>query len=299
MPQAPINFLDWWAHGLITSLSVAGFLLVNQHYRMRASTLMLWRGFGVALAFLPFALCASWPQNPVFYGAVLSGGIVVSFFDKLCVESAGKFGAGVTSRLLPMGVWLTFFMYMVINPESAVALMANPQKTAGILGAMVLGIGTLFFLRRDAVSKQALLFLAPAMVMVGFIDLFNKIAMDAADAPLSSAFVYGFIMSLTVGVVTVLRRRFFEEKQVNFRQCFAVDVWRGGLLVVICLTVAMVNKNIAMFFTPNPAYVGMLTLSSPLWIALYNKLTGTRDTTNVWAGMLFVLSAVLLMFFTR
>lgn len=295
----PINFFDWWAHGLISSFCGAGFLLVNQHFKMRASTLMLWRGFGVALAYLPLAMAVLWPTNPVFYVATIATGVIVSFFDKLCIESSAKFGAGVTSRLLPLGVWLTFFMYLFVNPAHATHLLNNPASTLGILAAMAMGVGAMLFLRRDVVSRQAVLFLAPALVLAGFIDLFNKIAMGAAPDPLSGAFVYGLLMSFTIGIVTVIRRRFFEEKKVDFKQTFARGVYRGGLLVVMFIVAGMINKNIAMFFTPNPAFVGVLALSAPLWIAFYNKLTGHRDKANVWAGMLFVLSAALLVLLTR
>ena len=295
----PIVFFDWWAHGLIASFCVTGFLLVNQHFRMRASTLLLWRGFGVAIAFAPLALAVPWPTNPVFYMATGTAGVIATFFDKYIIESSGRFGAGVTSRLLSLGVWVTFFMYLLINPEHAEQLMAHPQKTAGIFGAMLLGVGAVFFLRNDALSKQAIVFLAPALALVGFIDLINKLAMNASENPLSGAFVYGFLTSLTIGVGTVIRRRFFEEKRLDFKQCFAKEVFWGGVLMVVFMTVAMINKNIAMFFTPNPAYVGILALSSPLWIVFYNKWVGHEDKTNVWAGFLFVLSAILLIILTR
>lgn len=298
MTPVPINFLDWWAHGLISSFCGAGFLLVNQQFKMRASTLMLWRGFGVALAYVPLAMMVPWPTNPVFYVATVTMGIIVSFFDKMCLESSAKFGAGVTSRLLPLGVWLTFFLYLFVDPTHARALLANPAQAGGIIGAMALGIGAIFFLRKDVVSVAAFKFMAPALVMVGLIDVINKIAMTSSPNPLSGAFVYGLIMSITIGVVTVVRRRFFEEKRVDFMQSFARRVFKGGLLVVMFIVLGMINKNIAMFYTPNPAYVSVLALSSPLWIALYNKLTGHKDKANIWAGFLFVFSAALLILLT-
>lgn len=299
MTPVPIHFFDWWAHGLFSSFCGAGFLLVNQHFKMRASTLMLWRGFGVALAYLPLALTVPWPDKTVFYLLTITLGVIVSFFDKLCMESSAKYGAGVTSRLLPMGVWLTFLMYLITNPAHTQTLLQAPLRAAGIVAALAIGVGAISFLRKDAISKQALLFLAPALVMVGFIDLINKYAMAASPNPLSGAFVYGFVMSLTIGVVTVIRRRFFEEKKVNIMQSFERGVFKGGLLVVMFIVAGMINKNIAMFYTPNPAYVSVLALSSPLWIAFYNKLTGHRDKSNIWAGFLFVLSAALLIVLSR
>ena len=157
----------------------------------------------------------------------------------------------------------------------------------------------MFFIRKDAVSKQAIKFLAPAIIMSGVVYLMNKIVMDASPNPLSGAFVYGLIMSFVVGVVTVINRKFFEEKRIEFSQAFHRGVFRGGLLLTMLIVIGVINKNIAMYYTPNPAYVGVISLAGPIWIAIYNKITGHRDKANIWAGFLFVFSAALLILLTR
>ena len=93
--------------------------------------------------------------------------------------------------------------------------------------------------------------------------------------------------------------RFIEGRSLNLAEAFTPHALKGGLIITLSMVLLMVTKNFAMYLTPNPAYVGLLTLFCPIWIALYNRLTGHTDKTNLWAGMLFVLSAAVLIAFTN
>ena len=297
--MAELQFGAWWHYGLFSSFMAAGFLLTNQHYKLRSSTLMLWRGFGVAAVFLPFMLYAGLPTNPVFYYAVVAQGVIVSIHDRLSIESTARFGAGITSRLLPVGIWITFVLWLLMKPAYRASLIDNPEKMVAVCGALLVAVVAMFFLRKDAISKEAALFLLPCVLFFGLIDIFNKTAMDAAGDAVKGAYAYGCLMSLVVGICTLFFRKFAEHKKVAFMEAFQGRALKCGLILIVFMVTAMFAKNLAMFGAANPAYVGLLALSSPLWIAVYNRLTGHRDKTNLWAGMLFVLSAALLIAFTR
>ena len=293
------EFGTWWQFGLFSSFMAAGFLLVNQHYKLRSSTLMLWRGFGVAAVFAPFMFYAGLPTDPMFYYAVVAQGIIVSIHDRLSIESTARFGAGITSRLLPVGIWITFVLWLFMKPAYRASLFDNPEKLLAVCVALFVAVIAMFFIRKDAISKEAALFLLPCVLFFGLIDIFNKTAMDAAGDAVSGAYAYGCLMSLVVGVCTVIFRRFSEHKKVAFAEAFQGRALKCGLILIIFMVTAMFAKNIAMFGTANPAYVGLLALSCPIWIAGYNRVVGHQDKTNLWAGMLFVLSAALLIAFTR
>ena len=290
---------SWWHYGLFTSFMAAGFLLANQHYKLNAGTLMLWRGFGVALAFLPFMLLSQQPTDPTFYYAVIAQGLIVSIVDRITITSASRFGAGITSRLLPIGVWVTFVIWLVMKPAYFYSLTHDMTKLAAVTGAIVVAVVAMFFMRRDTVSKEALMFLLPNIFLFGVIDVLNKTAIDASGDPVTGAYAYGFWLSLIVGVCTLLSRRILGQKKLNLHEAFEPRTIKCGLMMVAFMLLAMFSKNLGMFKAANPAYIGLLTLSTPIWIAFYNRFTGHKDKSNLWAGMLFVLSAAVLIAFTK
>lgn len=291
-------YLPWWGWGLFTSVMIACFLLVNQHFKLRPSTLMLWRGFGVSAAFLPLILMNEHPTNPWFYVTAIVLGALVSLYDRATIHSAGTFGAGVTSRLMPLGIWMSFIIWLFLKPAYRQGLVDDPQKLLAVIVALLVAVVAMFFLRKDAISKEAALYLLPFIFIAGILDVLNKVAMNMNTDPVMAAFSYGFWLSFSCGVSTVILR-WFEGRNFALREAFAPHAIKGGLLLTFAMTTLMVAKNFAMFSTPNPAYVGLLTLFCPIWIALYNRATGHQDKTNLWAGMLFVVSAGVLIAFTR
>lgn len=293
-----IAILPWWGWGLITSLMVACFLLVNQHYKLKSSTLMLWRGFGVALGFLPLVILTDQPDNPWFYVITISLGILVSLYDRASIHSASQFGAGVTSRLMPLGIWMSFMMWLFLKPSYRQSLIDDPHKLIAVIVALMVAVVAMFFLRKDAISKEAALYLLPFIFVSGILDVFNKVAMNMTLNPIYGAFNYGFWLSLACGVGTV-GVRLYEGRGIALKEAFHPHAIKGGLMLVSAMLILMVTKNFAMYETPNPAYVGLLTLFCPIWITLYNRITGHQDKTNLWAGMLFVVSAAVLIAFTN
>ncbi len=294
-----INSADWPIYGLLTSFSMALFFLVNQHFHLKASTLMLWRGFGVAVIFLPLALLVPWPQDPVFYWLMVAQSIAVGVHDRFTIESSSRFGAGVTSRLLPIGVWLTFAIWLVLKPSYREDLFSNDLKAFGVIAALSVAVAAMLFIRKDYVSKQAIIYLAPAIFLLGIIDALNKAVIDASGHPIYGAIVYGFLLGVGIGIVTIITRLVIENRTIDIKEMFDKKAIKGGLIISGIVLVVTINKGIAMFYTPNPAYVGLIILAAPIWIAGYNKITGHKDKSNLWAGMLFVLSAVLLVLLTK
>lgn len=296
--MAGIAFLPWWVWGFFTSLMVATFLLINQHFKLKPSTLMLWRGFGVAAAFLPFVLFSTPPKNPLFYVITLIMGLLVAVYDRASLKSASTFGAGVTSRLLPMGIWVSFIVWLFLKPAYRQSLLDDPQKLVAVVVALLVAGVAVFFLRKDAISKEAALYLLPFIALSGVLDVFNKVAMNMTENPIMGAFSYGFWLSFACGCGT-LGLRFLEGRHMHLAEAFTPHALKGGLILALSMVLLMISKNFAMYLTPNPAYVGLLTLFCPIWVALYNRLTHHTDTTNLWAGLLFVLSAAVVIAFTH
>src|SRR5262249_42087665 len=71
-----------------------------------------------------------------------------------------------------------------------------------------------------------------------------------------------------------------------------------GLAAGLIVVAAQLVKPPAMEGTPNPAFVTAMGLLSPVWVMVWNRLSGVDDRSHLWAGFLCVFSALLLLFAT-
>jgi len=282
----------WIVLAGLSGMAFAGYMLVNQHYRLDARALLLWRYFGVAAVmglFLPFATL---PQ-PGFWLLIVPLSMIFSIGDRYLFRSAATFGAGVTSRVLPTSVFISFGGWFLLHPEALDPLLAEPWSLIGVaaaLSGLVLG-GV--FLRRDAVSREAMIALAPMVLVAGTVDLLNKSTMAETSGLVSGVLWYGAVGSGLGGVwqllaIVLLDRRF------DWSTVAAPRMVQAGWLIVLVTVALMSTRCAAMLLTPNPGYVAGLMLTASLWVMVYNRLRGVPDSSPVLPGLGIVAAAAVL-----
>ncbi len=69
--------------------------------------------------------------------------------------------------------------------------------------------------------------------------------------------------------------------------------------MALCSITHIATKNIAYTYVVNPAYVTLIGLSTPLFVAIFYHLTKRQDDTDSIAGFGIVISAVFLIILTR
>ena len=72
-----------------------------------------------------------------------------------------------------------------------------------------------------------------------------------------------------------------------------------GFLVVLFSALLIVCKSIALNYTPNTGYVNAVSLTSPLWIMLYDHVIGHKDYAAPKAGLCMILSVLALCIFAN
>lgn len=273
----------------------AAYLLINQHYKIEPRLLMLWRGFGTTAVLLPFALWLGAPASPLFYALCIATGLCVGVFDRLVFEASAKLGAGVVSRLLALTIPVAFVLWLLLHPGHLAALA--DKRFIALLPVALLGLmGAALLMRRDPLSRAALLALAPVLVVGGSIDVLNKSAMHYASG--WQAYVaYGCITAFISGLLNLLWPT-RGAAPLSRRALLAPHVVRGGLFTIAVVTFYLLLKTSSLADTPNPAFVSALNLTAPVWVLLWNRWQGVRDASNLWAGFACVISALLLVLAT-
>lgn len=287
----------WAAFSLVAAAFSAAFYLVNQYSRQPGGAVVLWMRAAVVVLMTPWMFHVAWPQNPVFYGIVILTAFLGVLGDVRTMNVSAQYGGGVVSRVMPMTVWGSFFLWMSFNPGLFGEYLARPLNSLGILAALA---GCVYFaarLRKCDLTQSAMRAMLPALVAYTFSVTLNKVAMDygAAEQSFSGVvYTYMYVQS-AAGVLIMLP---LEYKRVGSLSP------PGRALIWAALTAAavwighMVHKNYAMAYTVNPSYQAAINLIAPVFISVFYWFRGHREEADVFSGMGVVLCAIVLALLT-
>jgi len=297
------EFMTGWGWVLFATISAgfaSGFFLVNQYLRQPGYLLVFWMRLLVVVFLAPLMRTLSWPTEPGFYIAVFFTVICGTFADIRSFNVSARYGGGVVARVQPVTVWGSFLLWFVFDPKLIFTYLDHPLNTAGILAALA---GCVYFsmrLNKCAITKAALIDMAPALAGYTLTTVLNKYAMD--HGPLEGA-VYGYMFVQSVlaaiftGIYALIKARHHPEQGVTTgwanQQMLAAALIAGFLW--IC---HMIYKNYAMAFTPNPSYPAAILLTAPVFIAVFYHFTKHKEEADVASGMGIVACALVLALFT-
>ena len=289
----------WWAGALGYSLFRAFYSIVNEHFKLPGQVLVFWRGVIPSLLLLPTVFIFEWPADPMFYIAVIGCALLVTYSDGMHFNTSAKFGAGVTLRIMPLAVWVSFLLWLILYPEKAGLFIHKPWVGAGILLSLLGTVWAVMHLRKCEVSKAAFLYLLPVLFVMAAVDVLNKVAQD--HSPLhAGAVLYVWLQSTSIAVFAFLYRKLFTNKEIQISQKLTDPrVLKAGLVIGMVLVGANLFKNYGMALADNPGYVAAIALSSPVFVTLYYKWRGIEEKANAAATWVFVISAVALVLLTR
>lgn len=285
----------WVPMGLFAALMTSCMLLVTEHFKLPAAQFLMGLRFFSLLLLTPLILIFPWPQDPVFYIATITAILIICGMDILMISSAVKHGAGVTSRILPLSAFATFFFWTIYSSATFHSYLETPLRSAGIL--LAIGAAAFFSirLRQCEISRAAMKILLPVVVMASVVTVCGKVAIDAAPqtGPLMWNFMQALILTPVYAVMVYGTKGRFERAPLN--KTFAI----AGILAALCSVGHIIVKSKAFHLVENPAYVMILLLTSPLWILLYYKIKKHEEKADIWSGIGIVFSALALIALTQ
>lgn len=298
---SPAMMTDWgWMlFTLIATVFSAGFYLVNQYLKQPGHLLVFWMRVMVVLFMSPLMAELELPHDPLFYLAVLITVFAGTFSDIRSFDAAAKYGGGVVSRINPAIVWGAFLLWFFFDPSILAKYMDHPANTAGIAASL---IGCVYFamrLNKCAITREALIYMAPALAGYALTTVLNKYAMGLGK-PENVVYGYMYIQSalasVLIGVMLLWRSR--RGRDTTLTGWTNKKMLAAGLIACFVWICHMIYKNYAMVYTPNPSYVAAIGLTAPVFIAVFYYFAGHKEEADVNAGMGVVFCAVLLALFT-
>ncbi len=281
----------WWISALVCSLFGAAYYTINQYFKLPGITLVFWRGLIPFLVLTPMIFFVDWPTSPLFYAAACSSGFLCIYADSKNMQGSALFGGGVTTRLKPFTLWLLFALWLAFDPEHRDALFSNLPRFAAISATLVVSVYAASRLKKCEISKNAFLYFMPALAASVLINFAIKVGMN------SSSFIGGLVVFPWIDSAIIITGGLLihgYKSDLNIRRLFRKDVIVAGSMIGGVMIFQIFSKNIAMTYAENPAYVAAIAFLSPFWISLLYKLTGHKETADVQAGLLLVLSAIAL-----
>lgn len=252
---------------------------LNRHWQLPGTRLIRWRLFMPAVALLPITFFIPPPIDPVFWAATFISAAIVSMHDSTLYNVSAKYGAQVAFRLRTLILPAVFVAWLIIRPQQVQALIQSPVEAGGITACLV---GATFFLMRlnkCHVTRAAFIDMIPVLIAGIVFEITNKTAMDHAVFPNNSLY-YVFSLACAPFLFSVLQAGNNRGELVRDMAGIAAQ----GSLIGVLTIFSQAFKNIAMIYTPNPAYVTAITLTAPFWISLYLKARGEVEEADWISG---------------
>lgn len=259
----------WWAAALLGSFLTSAYIYTNQILKIPSSVLMVYRGLGQVILFLPFIFFFTPVSDWRFYALCSIQGCLIAFNDYRLFRSSKAFGAEVTSSVQPLSIGLIFMVWLLLKPMQFWELWAQPLHFFTIILCLCGIIYAISKIRNTKASKRALGYLLPVLIAISFNDVINKQCMSFATQDLPSVI---YFYCLITGFVCGITNLYAYLRHNRFQKLFQPQYIKSGLIVIFFVSFVIFAKNISMYLTPNPAYASAIILLYPLWIMFGNNI---------------------------
>jgi len=290
-----VGVLSWAGLSLGAALTAAIVPVMHEKIRAERLSMMFWLRMVMLLIALPVLVFTGLPGNPTFYAATFVTAFIWCYADLSSIRASEEFGAAVITRLIPLNVLVTFFMWIALDPGTLSDYLQEPLRAAGILAATAAAVFFAMRLQKGPVTREHLRALGPVILMSGMGVVYAKIALDSAVSMHSGVFSYMALQALLMIVIFGVLEAVWNPVP---RAVFAGRVaMTSGFLIGINTVVHMIFKSYGYQLVENPAYISVVVLTTPVWVMLYYRLVQKQPVGDMKAAFLMVLSIVALLGF--
>lgn len=290
----------WALFSLIAAVFSMGFYLVNQYLKQPGDLLVFFMRILIVIVLTPFVLHMQLPGDPAFYRLVIVTALLSVTSDIRTLNASSFYGAGVVSRLMPVTVWASFIIWLIMRPEMVDSYFQKPWHAAGIVASMLACVYFASRLRHEEVTRSAMKMMMLPLIGYTLVTIFSKMAMEhgiVANRFAGAAIGYMYVQSLTavilLGPYILWKRRGHINIRLNRMTVLA------SLIACFVWISHMVYKNFAIAYTPHPSYQAAINLLTPVFIALFYKLVKHKESkTDMVAGMGIVAATIFLTLMT-
>lgn len=283
--------MTWVITGLFYGLFMSFYTYINQKYKLNGYILGMWRGFGIMLVTFPIIFVEPFYFDPIYFILLTVQGLFIGYFDSRVFMASARFGAGGTSRTLVFSIVISTILWWILHPADFLVLWQRPWILLGIIAALSGTIISYLFITKDPFSKQLIKFMMPAVVVWSLMSTVNKEIMlrHQLETGIGYYLVYSMFISGLYNLYIYASQGRMSKNRV-LKEVFAPKVVQASFMLILFSIALIIAKSISLAYTPNTGYVNALSLTSPLWIILFNHYFKEKDLVSVRAGLVLIVS---------
>ncbi len=290
-----IWILSAFAFSFFTSLT----MLVNQEFKINGRLLSGLRGLGVGLAYMPAMFFVEVPTSPAFWIFIALEVLISTFFSQKLFEASAKYGAGATSITMILSIAFGIVIWWAIDYKGFLELIHSPFTFAGILVSLAFVALGFYLLQRKEISQSIsqIKFMMPAVILLALIMINRKEIMEHANFWTATTY-YCTISIFGSGVINLIW--YFNSKERNdSRFLNKKTIISATILVSIASGLTIFAGNLSSLKAPNPAYVSALSLTSPIWILIINRIRHIKMSLDFKAILILLIALASLIYFAN
>ena len=285
--------LTWEVYGLLAAFLTALMMLMQERIKVDGFSLALWCKVACVVTAFPFVLAQGFPSNPLFYFFLGIQALAFAISDVVFYRNIPIVGAGVMSRLMPMTVIFSFFLWFLIKPSEIAAYTATPLISMGIILSLGLTVWFSMRLKKCTVSRKAVRAIW-FVLLAGTLGPLNSknitFYADIDQCPWSYVFVEACMM-ITLWTIWLFVKRPVPPASLLQRRVFIPAIAIG----IVQATIIFVMQT-GLYNVDNPGYIFAISLLNAVFILIVHKIMKKEDGSDVISGLGIVACAAALIF---
>jgi hypothetical protein len=271
--------------------SFCGALIIgfNHWAHLDGTRLVALRGLGILPISLTAFLLFPWPTHLSFYAVAMVMGAILALSDKLLFNAAHTHGGRLASLYIPIKMLMGFTLWALFQPSSLLPIL-TPLKITGIAGGFLLCTYAMLAMRHEHASRAALIAIIPVAALLALADVVSKEALNTTATTLAeiigSATAFVTVTTTVGSLAGFIMGGLHKFGKPTSREVLLSAAF--GALLMLGISLLLVTLALS----PNPGYVGAITMLSSLWLAIHGYFHH-KERTNWWAGLALLAGAIL------
>lgn len=281
----------WAGLALLFSFFGSAIIHTNQIFKMEGLTLVFLRGVMLTLIGVPFILIMGAPTDPMFYGLAALTAIGISAGDHFLFNASAKHGSHLSALYIPLKIFTVFIVWSLFDPSSLTPLLNETWRLLVVLGLFVAIALALLNMQKCKATWAGIMAVVPTALLFTFSDVFAKEGLNGAQS-IVEPIIFFIVTSSVSGVFAAIAMLIQKKMDKNI---FSAHNLKGGAVLSAVMVVGIPIMLWAFALSPNPAYVGAITVLAGVWLSLYHKFKNGGDVNFKSVFTLIICAIILLL----
>jgi len=289
----------WIFFSLVYAFFTAIYTIFNQHYKLNAYLLGVWRGWGIGLIFFPFCFLFPFPTSYFYWFLLFAQGVMIAIYDSHLFFASAHYGAGPTSRIMALTALFTTVFWWILTPATFQSMVQN-DTIIMIIIFLLLGFTISYWqMIKTPVSRKLAKYMIPAILSLSGMSIATKQIALLGSSVYASLSYYLTVSTFISGTLNAYW--YIKKEKPNYRsfwqQILSSHDCNASFYVIAFSSVLIIAKTLALRIAANPGYVTAILLTAPIFVFGLNKYNKIPDNISLKAGfsmITFLIALVLL-----